>query len=200
MTAAANRSWRLATMASMLLVLVQVALADAEEQGDMVLVAARRVTVGTSEAERKEIARRFDCHPTWLGDDLPRREVTLSAFWIDRHPVTNAQYLAFVEATGHPRPGWWGRWGGAFPTEYGDHPVVGVSGKDAAAYARWAGKRSPSAEEWEAAIAGASRTPFAWGEAWPGPLKQRRPERVFWELPGTLDDLLVRFERDFDDD
>ncbi|MHC4398416.1 MAG: SUMF1/EgtB/PvdO family nonheme iron enzyme, partial [Planctomycetota bacterium] len=79
---------------------VQVAAAPAEEPGGMVLVAARRVTVGTGEAERKEIAGRFDCHPTWLGDDLPQREVPLSAFWIDRHTVTNSQYLAFVEATG----------------------------------------------------------------------------------------------------
>ncbi|MHC4402342.1 MAG: formylglycine-generating enzyme family protein, partial [Planctomycetota bacterium] len=70
-------------------------------------------------------------------------------------------------------------------TEYGDHPVVGVSGKDAVAYARWAGKRLPSAEEWEAAIAGANRSLFAWGDEWPGPLRLRRRERVFWELPGT---------------
>lgn len=172
-------------MASMLPGLLQVAFATATEQGGMVLITARRVTVGTSETERKEIAERFDCHPTWLGDDLSRREVKLSAFWIDRHPVTNSQYLAFVEASGHPSPGWWGRWGGAFPIEYVNHPVVGVSGKDAAAYARWAGKRLPSAEEWEAAVAGANRALFAWGEAWPGPLELRRPKRVFWELPGT---------------
>ncbi len=185
MKVAANRRWLLAAMTSILAGLVQVALAPAEEQGGMVLLAARRVTVGTSEAERNEIAQRFDCHPTWLGDDLPRREVALSMFWIDRHPVTNAQYLAFIEATGHARPGWWGRWGGTFPAEYGDHPVVGVSGKDAAAYARWAGKRLPSAEEWEAAIGGADRSLFAWGEAWPGPLELQRRKRVFWELPGT---------------
>lgn len=185
MTVVANRRWLLAATSPILLGLVQAGLAPGEERHGMVLVAARRVTLGTSETERKEIAARFDCHPTWLGDDLPQRVVALPAFRIDRHPVTNAQYLAFVEATGHGRPGWWGRWGGVFPSEYGNHPVVGVSGKDAVAYAKWAGKRLPNAEEWEAAVGGANRTLFAWGDAWPGPLELRRAERVFWELPGT---------------
>lgn len=131
------------------LAVVFIVKAEAEEQNGMVLVPAGRWTIGTSESERAELGKRFDCHPTWLGDDLPRREAALAAFWIDRYPVTNGQYLAFVEATGHPRPEWWGRWGGAFPTEYANHPVAGVSGKDAAAYAKWAGKRLPTAEEWQ---------------------------------------------------
>jgi len=154
-------------------------------QNGMVFVPDCRATVGTSTSERAELAKRFDCHPTWLGDDLPKSRVNLPAFWIDRYPVTNAQYLAFVEATGHARPSWWGRWGGAFPTDYADHPVTGVSGKDAAAYAKWAGKRLPSAEEWEAAVAGPNRSIFAWGDDWPGPLKAPSLGRIFWELPGT---------------
>ncbi len=157
----------------------------AEEQNGMIFVPAGRWTVGTSVPERAELGKRFDCHPTWLGDDLPRHEATLAAFWIDRYPVTNAQYLAFVEATGHPRPGWWGRWGDAFPTGYADHPVAGVSGKDAAAYAKWAGKRLPTAEQWEAAIGGPSRSIFPWGRDWPGPLKLPPQDRIWWELPST---------------
>ncbi len=157
----------------------------AGEQNGMVLIPASRLTVGTNGPERTELAKRFHCHSTWLGDDLVQHEVSLAAFWIDRHPVTNAQYLAFVETTGHSRPSWWSRWGGIFPTEYANHPVVGVSGNDAATYAGWAGKRLPRAEEWEAAMSGPNRSLFAWGNAWPGPLKLRRPERIFWELPGT---------------
>lgn len=163
----------------------QLAEASAEEQNGMVAIPARRLVVGTSDTERQELGKRFDCHPTWLNDDLPQHEVAVPAFRIDRYPVTNSQYLAFVEATGHPRPAWWGRWGGVFPTEYADHPVVGVSGEDAAAYAKWAGKRLPSADEWEAAVAGADGSVFAWGNAWPGPLKLQHQARVFWELPGT---------------
>jgi len=163
----------------------QVCSAVERRQNGMVFVPASRATVGTSTSERAELAKRFDCHPTWLGDDLPKSQVSLPAFRIDRYPVTNAQYLAFVEATGHARPSWWGRWGGVFPTDYADHPVTGVSGKDAVAYAKWAGKRLPSAEEWETAVAGPNRSVFAWGDAWPGPLKARRLDRIFWELPGT---------------
>jgi formylglycine-generating enzyme required for sulfatase activity len=161
------------------------ATARAEEQNGMVRVAARRLVVGTSAAERNALAQRFDCHPTWLNDDNPRHEAAVEAIWIDRFPVTNAQYLAFVEATGRTRPSWWNRWGGAFPSEYADHPAVGLSGQDAVAYANWAGKRLPSAEEWEAAVAGPEPGIFAWGDAWPGPLKQAHAAQVSWELPGT---------------
>lgn len=156
-----------------------------EERNGMLLIPARKAVVGTSAAQREALAKRFDCHPTWLGDDLSRHEVQLSAFWIDRYPVTSAQYLAFVEATGHARPSWWARWGGVFPVEYADHPVVGVSGQDAAAYSAWAGKRLPSAEEWESAAGSPDGGVFAWGDAWPGPLKLRREPRACWELPGT---------------
>ena len=151
----------------------------------MVRIAARRVVVGTTEAQRRELANQFDCHPTWLNDDLARREVALPAFWIDRHPVTNAEYLAFVEGGGGARPAWWGRWGGAFPSEYADHPVTGVSGKDAAAYAQWAGKRLPTADEWESAVGGPKPSVFAWGDTWPGPLRLQREAQISWDLPGT---------------
>jgi len=148
----------------------------------MVLISEADVVVGTTLEERARVAERFECHPTWLNDDLPARRAKLAAFWLDRFPVTNAQYLAFVKATAHPQPGWWGK---GFPAQYANHPVAGVSGKDAAAYAKWAGKRLPTAEEWEAAIGGGKPTLFAWGDEWPGPLKLPRLGRVFWELPAT---------------
>ncbi len=151
----------------------------------MIFVPEGRWTVGTDAAERASLAARFDCHPTWLNDDQPKHEAHLPAFWIDRYPVTNAQYLAFVEATGHAPPDWWRRWGGVFPAEYADHPVAGVSGVDAAAYARWAGKRLPTAEEWEAAVGARQAGIFAWGDAWPGPVVLPNVERIYWELPGT---------------
>lgn len=157
----------------------------AKELHGMILVPEGRWLVGTDSGERAWLAGRFDCHPTWLGDDLPKHEAHLPAFWIDRYPVTNAQYLAFVEATGHARPGWWERWGRVFPAEYADHPVTGVSGMDAAAYARWAGKRLPTAEEWEAALGGHEPGIFAWGDAWPAPVVLPVVERIYWELPAT---------------
>ena len=83
--------------------------ADAVEKNGMILMPAGQWDVGTNTTERMELAERFNCHVTWLGDDLPEQRVALPAFWIDQHPVTNAEYLAFVRATGHQRPSWWSR-------------------------------------------------------------------------------------------
>ena len=151
----------------------------------MILIPARRVVVGTSNAECEALAKQFDCHPSWLSDDLPQRETAVEGFWMDRVPVTNAWYLALVEATNHARPSWWKRWSGMFPVEYPNHPVVGLRARDADAYAKLSGKRLPTAEEWEAAVAGPNSSLFAWGDAWPGPMKLPRPALIWWELPGT---------------
>jgi iron(II)-dependent oxidoreductase len=95
-------------------------------------------------------------------NERPRTRVELDSFEIDRTPVTNGAYTAYVEETGAEPPLYWeraadGGWlhtamGGREPVD-STRPVVHVSWHEADAFARWAGKRLPSEQEWEAACA-----------------------------------------------
>jgi len=87
-------------------------------------------------------------------DHRPVHEVEISAFRLTKHHVTNAQYAAFCEATGHRMPEFWGQDRYCSGPNYLDHPVVGVSWLDALAFAEWAGGRLVTEAEWEYAARG----------------------------------------------
>ena len=96
----------------------------------------------------------------WAYDnERPAHEVELETFAIDRWPVANGDYAAYVEATGAEPPQFWERDGtGWARLRFGrreplppEEPVRHVSWYEADAYARWAGKRLPSEAEWEKA-------------------------------------------------
>ncbi|MBI5376535.1 MAG: SUMF1/EgtB/PvdO family nonheme iron enzyme [Candidatus Schekmanbacteria bacterium] len=96
------------------------------------------------------------------GDEAPQHVVNLPAFYIDKYPVTNAQYKKFVDATKHELPLFWDK-SGNFPPEKSDHPVIGVTYLDAKAYCSWVGKRLPTEEEWEKAARGTDGRRWPWG-------------------------------------
>ena len=96
-----------------------------------------------------------------FGRETPQRTIEVDAFYIDRYPVTNEAYASFVAATGHRDPTDWRD--GRPRAETLDHPAM-VNWEDAAAYARWAGKRLPTEAEWEKAARGTDGRRFPWGE------------------------------------
>ena len=103
-------------------------------------------------------------------NERPHHVVELDAFEIDRTPVTNGAYIAFIEEAGAEPPLYWERDGeGWVDTARGarapidpDHHVIHVSWEQADAFARWAGKRLPSEHEWEAAQPQLDGTGYGW--------------------------------------
>lgn len=130
---------------------------------NMALIPAGEFQMGSSDNES-------------FGDEHPIHTVFLDAFYMDKYPVTNAQYKAFVDT--NPQ---WGKhdipkkyhdvdylkhWrGNNFPRGEADHPVINVSWYAAMAYAQWQGKRLPTEAEWEkAARGGVDGEKYPWGD------------------------------------
>ena len=100
-------------------------------------------------------------------DETPLHQVILDSFAIDIHPVTNEQFVRFLETMGgvkdsnhhdliRLKDSRITNSKGKFSIESGyiKHPVVGVTWYGAVGYAKWIGKRLPTEAEWEIAARG----------------------------------------------
>jgi formylglycine-generating enzyme required for sulfatase activity len=100
------------------------------------------------------------------GDEFsgPAHKVSVQPFYIDLTEVTNEEYKKFTDAAQYKTPPDWKN--GAFPEGKAKLPVTGVDWDAANAYAKWAGKRLPSEEEWEYAARGTDERQYPWGNEW----------------------------------
>ena len=149
------------------------ATASADARKDMVRIPGGtfRFRVHGVEVNVKDDAG-LDVQDPW--EEVPRRfhdhVMTLPAFYIDRCPVTNAQFKSFLDSSHyHPRDdhNFLRDWrNGTYPEGWGQRPVTWVSLEDARAYAKWAGKRLPHEWEWQYAAQGADGRIYPWGNEW----------------------------------
>ena len=119
-------------------------------------------------------------------DERPAHRVELGRFLIDRLPVTNAGFAAFLDAHGsegvHAGQRYRryddddadarihrvdGRWRADPGLEH--HPVNEVTWAGARDYCAWQGKRQPTEAEWEKAARGTDARLYPWGNAAPDP-------------------------------
>jgi iron(II)-dependent oxidoreductase len=153
--------------------------------GSMIFIPGGKVSLGTDD-------------PRWSYDnERPRYEVELAPFRIGKYPVTNGEYAEFIRQGGYDEPRHWSDAGREWLASSGerapkywtrdgrewlertmdatapldpDRPVCHVCHHEAEAFAKWAGMRLPTEQEWEAAASSsddaAPRT-YPWGEEIP---------------------------------
>ncbi len=156
----------------------------------MVRIPGATFVTGTDSSEIRTLLARYQTTAVQLfSDEVPRRQVHVDGFWLDRTEVTKAQFREFLLAvpawqhdalpptahTGHYLEGWTGA---TFAQGEAQRPVAFVTWPSARAFCQWAGKRLPTELEWEWAARGGTEGEFPWGNEAPD------ASRVNWGASG----------------
>ena len=132
-----------------------------KDGAEMVWVPAGEFLMGTTDAE---VAALLKGNPAYeaggFDSEKPQRKVYLDGYWVYKYEVTVKQYRKFCKETNREMPKAPG-WG-----EKDDHPMVYVSWRDAAEYAKWAAGSLPTEAQWEKAARGTDGRKYPWGSTW----------------------------------
>lgn len=144
------------------------------------LISINRKTVSASNLPIEMVkvpAGNFTFHTTNGDEFIPYpkqhegQQYSMPAFWIDKFPVTNKQFEKFITTTKYKptdTANFLKHWlKGKIPEGKENFPVVYISYEDALAFAKWAGKRLPSEQEWQYAAQAGSEREWPWDQLTP---------------------------------
>jgi formylglycine-generating enzyme required for sulfatase activity len=154
----------------------------------MMLIPGGDVSTGSPADHLDTVAGQQHFGREWFEDESPLHTRKVEPFRLACVPVTNREFAAFTNDTGHltgaERRGFGMVYGAEYwekqpgvcwhhpaagldaVSERSDHPVIHVDHADAAAYAGWAGMRLPTEAEWEYAAHGPAWQAWPWGNEW----------------------------------
>lgn len=99
---------------------------------------------------------------------MEKDEIEMPDFYMDKFPVTNAEFKIFLEKSGYQPSDpehFLEHWLNGKPKPGDENkPVVNVSFEDAQAYAKWSGKRLPTEIEWQYAAQTEKLSEWPWGD------------------------------------
>ena len=133
----------------------------------MVYVPGGVATIGLTESEIQEMKLESILELNLLAGCTPQHKVRIEGFYLDSCEVTNGEWREYLKATKQSPSddlinlAWPA---GRIPEGEQDHPISGVSYREAESFARWAGKRLPTEVEWEYAARGADGFIYPWGD------------------------------------
>ncbi|BEH00201.1 hypothetical protein BSYN_24650 [Bacteroides sedimenti] len=128
-----------------------------------------KISAGLFRCDNYRIGDSFIPYP----EDLTKKgeSVQMKKFFMDKYPVTNAQYKEFLESTSYQpadRTNFLKHWiDGNIPAGQENYPVIYVTLEDAQAYAKWAGKRLPTEMEWQYAAQTEKGNEWPWVQKTP---------------------------------